>query len=92
MPYYQFYGVHHGAGAMFIMLPFLINLLLIFPLLLIGYFVYKKLRSHEANGNSARSIEEPEETLKRRFAEGKMSKEDFEERMATLLSYDHRLS
>ncbi len=90
MPFDQFARVHEfNTGAYFI-LPMILNLLLIGTAVLFGAFLYRRFTNDKiAAGRALPQQEHPEDILKRRFAEGLISKEEFEERMTTLVGRTH---
>ncbi len=90
MPFDQFTRVHELNPGAYFVLPMILNLLLISTTALIGVLLYRRFSGSKfAPGQALPQQEHPEDILKRRFAEGLISKEDFEERMTTLVGRTH---
>ncbi len=93
MPFDQFARFHQFNMGPYLMLPIMLILLLIGTTTLLGILLYRRFSASKYVGGSALPTDEtPEDTLKRRFAEGQISKEEFEERMTELIGRtDHPL-
>jgi uncharacterized membrane protein len=84
----EFQGFHSGI---YLLLPMVLNLLVISAAVLFGILLYRHFAQNRVGTTTSEltGYEHPEDILKRRFAEGLISKEEFEEKMSTLLQQTH---